>query len=167
MLPIVELPNIPNNSTAQNVDKGENEPHSRNTFLFAKLTLVKGKFLFATSEQHFNAPSFRIDTENLLCSKLCLRGDKFAQSLSVIEGFLRIAQQKNSILVVIHFALVSVYKITPVANCHEADVQIILADTGCRLFGLLPDLIRIDETISTQCANRLKSLLSKGVHQFV
>ncbi len=83
---------MPNNSTAQKVYKRENEPHSRNAFLFI---------------------------------------------------------------------------IAPFANGHEADVRIILADTGCKLFGLLPDLMGIDDAIGAQCANRLKSLLSKSIHQLV
>ena len=57
--------------------------------------------------------------------------------------------------------------ITPFANCHEADIGFLLADTKGKLFGLLSGLVGIDDAISTQCANRLKSLLSKSVHQLV
>ena len=77
------------------------------------------------------------------------------------------AQQNNSIVAVIHFALIPVYIVVPFTNCHEADIRIILADTGCKLFGLLPDLVGKDDAIGTQCANRFKSLLSKVIHQFV
>ena len=44
---------------------------------------------------------------------------------------------------------------------------IILADTKSKFFGLLSDLVGIDDAIGAQCANRFKSLLIKGVHQLV
>ena len=158
---------MPGNGAAQEVNKRQNEPHSCNAFLLAKLTLIKGKFLLAASEEHLNAPSVRIEGKNLLCREFCTGRDKYAECFSFPKGIFRIAQQHDSIIMAIDLSLIPVYIVVPFANCHEADIGIILADTGCKLFGLLSGLVGIDDAIGAQCANCLKSLLSKDIHQFV
>ena len=129
------------------MNKRENEPHPRNPLFLAKLALVKGKFLLAASEEDLNAPSVHIDGKNLLCWKICLSRDEYTKRFGITKGFLWIAQQNNSIVAVIHFALIPVYIVVPFTNCHEADIRIILADTGGKLFGLLPDLVGKDDTM--------------------
>ena len=167
MIPFIKGPNVPGNGAAQEVNKRQNEPHSCNTFLLAKLTLIKGKFLLAASEEHLNAPSVRIEGKNLLCREFCTGRDKYAECFSFPKGIFRIAQQHDSIIMAIDLSLIPVYIVVPFANCHEADIGIILADTKSKIFGLLSDLVGIDDAIGAQCANRFKSLLIKGVHQFV
>lgn len=151
MIPFIEASNMPSDSAAQKMNKRKNKPHSCNAFLLAKLTLVKRKFLFAASEKHLDAPPVCIQGKNLLCRKLCLGRDKNTKCVGLSKGIFRIAQQYDSFIMAIDLPLISVYIVVPFANCHEADIWIVFADTRSKLFGLLSNLVGVDDTISAVC----------------
>ena len=114
-IPFIKGPNVPGNGAAQKVNKRQNEPHSCNAFLLAKLTLIKGKFLLAASEKHLNAPSVCIEGKNLLCREFCTGRDKYAECFSFPKGIFRIAQQHDSIIMAIDLSLIPVYIVVPFA----------------------------------------------------
>ena len=151
---------------AKEVGDGHQQPKATDADDGANLAFVESEFPLNPTEKDLDAPSERVEIENLPYGQRSVRGKKDPQSRKVAKGVFRKAKRDGARAQTVQANRSEVRVILSSANGHKVGgLRIFRAKRRGELADALFDVIRINHAVGLERADGLKAFGGEGVRQ--